>query len=691
MATNQAVNASWMVQLNRYSDTLLAVVIAVIVALLIIPIPNAIIDALLIFNLILGIVVLLVTMYNSDPLQFSIFPTLLLVSTVFRLGLYISTTRAILSTGDAGNVVNAFGSIIIGGNYVVGIVIFIILAIVQFIVITTGTTRISEVTARFTLDAMPGKQMAIDADLNSGLITEDEAKKRRRDIQREADFYGAMDGASKFVKGDATASMIIAAVNLIGGFIIGATQFGMDLMTSLQTFGQIAIGAGIAIQVSTILLSTSSGVIVTRVASEGDLGQDLSKQIFTQPRALMIAAALIVLFGAIPGLPKLPFFLMGGLAGVASYFMNQTGKQAALAEEEAEGKEEKIGETDNLFDMIQIDPVELEIGYSLIPLVDPDQGGEILDRITLMRRQIAMELGYVVPPIRIRDNIQIPSNEYRIKVKGVDIAKADVFLDQLLAIDSGITTGKIDGTETKEPAFGLPAYWVFPERREEAEVLGYTVVDPTSAVITHLSEITKKYAHELIRRQDVQQLIDGVKQSYPVVIEELVPSVLTVGEIQQVLQNLLSERISIRDMVTILEALGDNARITKNIDILTENVRQSLGRNICMQYQTADGVLDVVTIDPLIEKEVSEATEYTDQGLVISLNPEVAQKIVNDLSVTLEKALAQGRSPVVLCSANIRRALRKITERKLPNIAILSYNEIAPEFELQSVGMVAKL
>jgi len=689
MATNQAVNASWMVQLNRYSDALLAVVIAIIVALLIIPIPNAIIDALLIFNLILGIVVLLVTMYNSDPLQFSIFPTLLLVATVFRLGLYISTTRAILSTGDAGNVVNAFGSIIIGDNYVVGIVIFIILAIVQFIVITTGTTRISEVTARFTLDAMPGKQMAIDADLNSGLITEDEAKKRRRDVQREADFYGAMDGASKFVKGDATASMIIAAVNLIGGFIIGATQLGMDLMTSLQTFGQIAIGAGIAIQVSTILLSTSSGVIVTRVASEGDLGQDLSKQIFGQPRALMIAAGLIVLFGTIPGLPKLPFFLMGGLAGVASYFMHQSSKQAALVEEEAGDKEEKISETDNLLDIIQVDPVELEIGYSLIPLVDPDQGGEILDRITLMRRQIAMELGYVVPPIRIRDNIQIPSNEYRVKVKGVDIAKADVFLDQLLAIDSGITSGKVDGTETKEPAFGLPAYWIFPERREEAEVLGYTVVDPTSAVITHLSEVTKKYAHELIRRQDVQQLIDGVKQSYPVVVEELVPSVLTVGEIQQVLQNLLSERISIRDMVTILEALGDNARITKNIDILTENVRQSLGRNICMQHQASDGVLDVVAIDPLIEKEVSEATEYTDQGLVISLAPEVAQKIVNDLSVTLEKTLAQGRSPVVLCSASIRRALRKITERKLPNIAILSYNEIAPEFELQSVGMVS--
>ncbi|NCO66347.1 MAG: flagellar biosynthesis protein FlhA [Candidatus Aquicultor secundus] len=689
MATDQAVTTSRLIQFNKYSDAILALIIALIVSLLIIPIPTALIDGLLVFNLILSIVVLLVTMYNNEPLQFSMFPSLLLVTTLFRLGLYISTTRAILSTGAAGSVVNSFGSIIIGDNFVVGIVIFIILVIVQFIVITTGTARISEVTARFTLDAMPGKQMAIDADLNSGLITEDEAKTRRRNVQREADFYGAMDGASKFVKGDATASIIIAAVNLIGGFIVGATQQNMDLMTSLQTFGRIAIGAGLAIQIPTLLISTAAGIIVTRVASDSDLGQDLSKQLFTQPRALMITGILIIFFGMIPGLPKLPFFIMGGLTGGASYFINQSSRRAAIAEEELEVKEEAPAVSDNLIDVLQIDPMELEIGYSLIPLVDPDQGGEILDRITLMRRQIALDLGYVVPPIRIRDNIQIAPSEYRIKIKGSDIARSSVFLDQLLAIDSGMTVATIDGTETREPAFGLTAYWISPERREEAEVMGYTVVDPTSAMITHLSEITKKYAHELISRQDVQQLLDNIKQSYPVVVEEVVPGVLTVGEIQQVLQGLLAERVSIRDMTTLLEALGDSARNTRNIDILTEYARQAIGRSICHQHQSEDGKLDVIAVDPLIEKEIVDSVEYTDQGIVISLDPARTQQILESLSNTLEEVLRQGRSPVILCSTNIRRPLRKIAERKLPNLAVLSYNEIAPEFELQSVGMVS--
>ncbi|MDI6716938.1 MAG: flagellar biosynthesis protein FlhA [Actinomycetota bacterium] len=688
MAADQAVNASWLVQLNRYSSALLALIIALLVTLLIIPIPSAIIDALLVFNLVLSIMVLMVTMYNNEPLQFSMFPTLLLITTTFRLGLYISTTRLILSTGSAGSVVNAFGSIVIGGNYVVGIIIFLILVIVQFVVITTGTTRISEVAARFTLDAMPGKQMAIDADLNSGLITEEEAKQRRRAVQREADFYGAMDGASKFVRGDAIASIIITAVNLIGGFIIGSTQQGLNLVDSLQTFGQIAIGAGLAIQIPTLLLSTASGVIVTRVASDSNLGQDISRQLLAQPRALMVAAVLIILFGIIPGLPKLPFFIIGALTATASYFINQASKRA-VAEEESTIQESKPAGTESMIDVLQVDPIEVEIGYGLIPLVDPDQGGEILDRITLMRRQIAMELGYVIPPIRIRDNIQIPSSEYRIKIKGVDISKSQIILDQYLAIDSGITTGKIAGIETREPAFGLPAFWISPERREEAEIMGYTVVDPASAIITHLSELAKKYAHELISRQDVQQMLDSVKQNSPVVVEEVVPSVLTVGEIQQVLQNLLSERVSIRDMVTILEALGDKARSTRNIDILTEHVRQAIGRNICRQHQVEDGKLEVITIDPELEKEISDAVEYTDQGMIISLDPSTTYKIIDSLSSSLETALAIGRRPVILCSANIRRPFRKIIERKVPNLAVLSYNEVAPEFEIQSVGMVS--
>jgi flagellar biosynthesis protein FlhA len=688
MATDQAVSTSFFGQLNRYSDAVLGIIIALIMALLLIPIPSAIIDMLLIFNLVVAVVTILTTMYNKEPLQFSIFPTFLLISTLFRLGLYVSTTRAILSLGTAGTVVNAFGSIIIGDNYVVGIIIFLILVIVQFIVITSGTSRISEVAARFTLDAMPGKQMAIDADLNSGLLTEAEAKERRWAVQREADFYGAMDGASKFVKGDATASIIIAIVNLVGGFIIGATQQGLSLTDSLQTFGRIAIGAGLAIQIPALLLSTASGVIVTRVASDNNLGQDMSRQLLGQPRALMIAGVLIMVFGFAPGLPKLPFLLIGGFASAAAYYLNQSaGKTAPV--EETEMDESAPSSVDNIIDMLQIDPMELEIGYSLVPLVDPDQGGEILDRITLMRRQIAVDLGYVVAPIRIRDNIQLPSNDYRIKIKGVDVARGNMFLDQLLAIDSGIVSGKVEGLDTVEPAFGLPARWIYPERREEAEVLGYTVVDPTSAVITHLSEVVKKYAHELIGRQDVQSMLDSVKQNYPIVVDELVPSVLAVGEVQQVLQNLLNERVSIRDMVTILEVLGDNARITKNIDILTEHTRAALGRNICRQHQAEDGKLDVVTIDPLIEKEISEGIEYTDQGISLALDPESMQRIVIELSNSLETAFSMGRSPVLLTSASTRRALRKIIERKLPNLAVLSYNEIAPEFELQSVGMVS--
>lgn len=688
MAQDQALPASFMGQLNRYSDAVLAIIIALIIALLIIPMPSAIIDALLVFNIIVAVVTLLTTMYNKEPLEFSIFPTYLLVSTLFRLGLYISTTRAILSLGSAGSVVDAFGSIIIGDNYVVGIIIFLILVVVQFIVITSGTSRISEVAARFTLDAMPGKQMAIDADLNSGILTEVEAKDRRRVVQREADFYGAMDGASKFVKGDATAGIIIAIVNLVGGFIIGATQQGLSLVDSMQTFGRIAIGAGLAIQIPALLLSTASGVVVTRMSSDNDLGQDLSRQLLSQPRGLMLAGVLVMAFGFTPGLPKLPFLLLGAIAAGSAYYLQRLDLNKPALDESADSETETPA-ADNLVEMLQIDPMELEIGYSLVPLVDPDQGGDILDRITLMRRQVAVDLGYIVPPIRIRDNIQLPPNEYRVKIKGVDIARGTIYLDQLIAIDSGGTSGKVEGLDAVEPAFGLPARWIYPERREEAEVLGYTVVDPTSAVITHVSEIVKKYAHELIGRQDVQSMLDNVKQNYPIVVDELVPSVLAVGEVQQVLQNLLGERVSIRDMVTILESLGDHARMTKNIDILTENVRSALGRNICRQHQSEDGKIDVVTIDPLIEKEISEAVEYTDQGISIALDPDIMQKIVIELSNVLEKAFSTGRAPAVLASANTRRALRKIIERKLPNLAVLSYNEIAPEFELQSVGMVS--
>jgi len=692
MADKQTINQSLLAQFSRYSHLIIAVTVGLIVLMLILPLPFVVLDALLAFNLTLSVMVLLISMYTAETLSFSVFPTLLLVATMFRLGLYIAATRLILSEASAGGIVNAFGSIIIGDNYAVGIIIFIILGTVQFVVITNGTTRISEVAARFTLDAMPGKQMAIDADLNSGLITEEEAKGRRKTIQREADFYGAMDGASKFIRGDAIASIIITTVNLIGGIIIGATQLNMDILTSLQTFGRLAIGAGLVIQIPALLMSSSAGFIVTRVASEGNLGEDLATQLLAKPRPVAIAAGLVALFGLLPGLPKLPFFAIAGLGGIASYVIGQSDQKDSdqLEKERERMKEEaKLRAPENFLDMIQVDLIELEIGYGLIPLVDPDQGGELLDRITLMRRQTALELGYVVPPIRIRDNIQLLPNNYKINIKGVEIASGEILLDQYLAIDAGVVKEKVDGIPTKEPAFGLPALWISESQKERAELSGYTVVDSASVVITHLSEIIKNYSHELLGRQDVQALLDSIKQNYPVIVDELVPGLMRVGEIQRVLQNLLRERVSIRDMVTILETLGDYAPATKDIDMLTNYARQGLARNICKQHQSSEGKLEVLTLDPQLEKDIADAIHQTDHGTTLALDPNAVQQILTSLSQNLETTLSQGKSPVVLSSPGIRLPFKRLTERSIPSLVVLSYNEVPPEVELQSTGMVS--
>jgi flagellar biosynthesis protein FlhA len=692
MPDDNTLGASTLARFSQYSHLLIAVIVALVVTMLIIPLPVALLDILLALNITLSALVLLITMYANETLHFSVFPTLLLVSTLFRLGLYIAATRLILSQASAGGIINAFGSIIISGNYVVGIVIFIILAIVQYIVITNGTTRISEVAARFTLDAMPGKQMSIDADLNSGLITEEEAKQRRQNIEREADFYGAMDGASKFIKGDALASIIITTVNLIGGIIIGALQLNMDIMTSMQTFGRLAVGAGIVIQIPALLLSSSAGFIVTRVASEGNLGEDLASQLLIKPRAIAVAAGLMALLGLLPGLPKLPFFAMAAIAALGAYVISQSSQEeaAALEEEKERMKEEaKQKAPESFYDVLQVDAIELEIGYALIPLVDPDQGGELLDRITLMRRQVALDLGYVVPPIRIRDNIQLLPNNYNINIKGVPITKGEIIIDQYLAIDSGMAKDKVDGIPTKEPAFGLPAIWILESQKERAEISGYTVVDPCSAVITHLSEIIKNYASELLGRQDVQEMLDNIKQKYPVIIDELIPNLMTVGEIQRVLQSLLRERVSIRDMVTILEVLGDYAASTKDIDFLTERVRQGLARNICRQYQNEAGQLHVLTIDPQLEKEIADAIDRSDHGSSIAIDPNKVQQILSNLSQNLEPMVSQGKSPVILSSPNVRLPFKKLTERAVPNLVVLSYGEVPPEVDLQAQGMVS--
>ncbi len=692
MTNEDTLNSSTLEQFSKYSHLLIGLIVALVVTMLIVPLPVALLDILLAANLTLSALVLLITMYASETLHFSVFPTLLLVATLFRLGLYISATRLILSQAGAGGIINAFGSIIISDNYVVGIIIFIILAIVQYIVITTGTTRISEVAARFTLDAMPGKQMAIDADLNSGLIAEEDARKRRYTIEKEADFYGAMDGASKFIKGDALASIIITIVNLIGGIIIGALQFNMDIITSMQTFGRLAVGAGIVIQIPALLLSSSAGFIVTRVASEGNMGEDIASQLLAKPRAIAVAGGLMALLALLPGLPKLPFLAMGGLAAFAAYTISQSNKQeAAVLEEEKEKMQEeaKLKAPESFFDMLQVDSIELEIGYALISLVDPDQGGELLDRITLMRRQIALDLGYVVPPIRIRDNIQLLPNNYNINIKAVAIAKGEILIDQYLAINAGMAKEKVDGIPTKEPAFGLPAVWISDSLKERAELSGYTVVDPCSAIITHLSEIIKNYAYELLGRQDVQELLDNIKQKYPVIVDELIPSLMRVGEVQRVLQNLLRERVSIRDMVTILEILGDHAAITKDINMLTERVRQGLARNICEQYQSSEGKLDVLTLDPALEKDIADAIDHTEEGISLAIDPTKAQEILSNLSQNLESILSQGKSPVVLSSPGIRLPFKKLTERAVPNLVVLSYDEVPPEVELRARGMVS--
>ncbi|MDI6799706.1 MAG: flagellar biosynthesis protein FlhA [Actinomycetota bacterium] len=673
----------------RYNDLTVAMILAIIVMMLIIPIPAPLLDLLLSLNLTLSIVVLLLTMYIDKALELSIFPSLLLITTVFRLALYIGATRLILSQGSAGVVIQAFGSAIIGGNYVVGIIIFIILVIIQFLVVTQGTTRISEVAARFTLDAMPGKQMSIDADLNAGIITEEEAKMRRREVEDEADFFGAMDGASKFVKGDAIAGIIIMIVNLLGGFIIGAVQLGMDIVTSLQTFGTLAIGAGLVIQVSSLLFSTAAGTIVTRAASEKPFGDELTTQLLARPKALAIAAILLILFALVPGLPKLPFFLVAAGIGGAYYLLSQPTEEAALAEPEMrEAEEDRMRTPEGILENLQYDPIELDIGYGLIPLVDPDQGGELLDRITLMRKQIAMDLGYIVSPIRIRDNIQLGSHDYVIKIRGVEMTRYSIMLDHYMAIESGGVEEKVEGIPTKEPAFSLDALWITETQKEGAELLGYTVVDPASVVITHLSELVKKNSYQLLGRQEVQALIDNTKRNFPIIVEELIPGQMTVGEVQKVLQNLLREKVAIRDMVTILETLGDHASHIRDIDYLTDRVRQALARNICNQYKENDRIY-VLTLSPELDSEIAEAIQQTEQGSQVALEPSRVNKIISDISVKLEILLKEGHSPILLCSGKIRSPFKRLTARFVPDLIVLSFLEIVPNIELKIVGMVS--
>lgn len=677
-------------RLSKIGDFLAVVGILFVVMMLIIPLSPVALDLLLAINISLSVLILLLTMNVNKSLDFAIFPSLLLIMTLFRLALNVSSTRLILLNGYAGQIITAFGNFVVGGNAVVGFVIFIILVVIQFIVITKGAERVAEVAARFTLDAMPGKQMSIDADLNAGLITDQQARSRRREIEREADFYGAMDGASKFVKGDAIAGIIITIINILGGLIIGMVQKGLAFDQALSRYTLLTVGDGLVSQIPALLVSTAMGILVTRAASESNLGHDLTEQLFSQPKVLYISAGLLIILGFIPGLPTLPFVSIALLLGGIGYLTSKTvaKKSVEMAEKES-AQELKQAETpERVLNLVQFDPIELEIGYSLIPYVDQEQGGDLLDRVTLIRKQLALELGVVLPVVRIRDNLQLQPNEYVIKIKGVEVGKGELMPHYHLAMDSGTATKSINGIPTTEPAFGLPALWISEVDREEAEMAGYTTVDSPSVLATHLTEVLKNHAAEFIGRQEVKNLIASVKENSPAVIEELTPDPLSLGDIQKVLQNLVSEGVSIRNLIEIFEKLADYARLSKDTDYLTEMVRQGLSRQISKSLVDDKNRLQVITLSPEIEEAVFEAVKKEQETGSLALEPNLWQSMLKGLGEEIENAAGRGYMPVILTSPQIRLAFRRLIEHAVPRVVVISYNEIDPSVQVQGLGMV---
>jgi flagellar biosynthesis protein FlhA len=681
-------------RLTSFTPILIAGASVMLVVLMIVPIPAWLLDILLAGNITIALVIIATALYTENALAFSAFPTMLLIITLFRLSLNITATRAILLHGYAGEVINFFGQIVVGGNYAVGFVIFLILIIIQFVVITNGAGRVAEVAARFTLDAMPGKQLAIDADLNAGLITEAEARQRRKDIQRSADFYGAMDGASKFVRGDAIAAVIIVAINTVGGFIVGVAQQHLSIIESLQKFTLLTVGEGIVTQVPALLISTATGIIVTRAAAETDFGSDITKQLTAQPRALLITAIITGLFG-VAGLDRWLMLLISATMFVI-YFARREGAAEAAAERKVAAAGGRPGApgaqpaaksgAESVVPLLSYDPMELEIGFGLIPLVDVNQGGDLLERITLIRRHAARDLGIAVPPIRVRDNLQLRPNSYLVKIYGLEVAQAEVMVSRLLAMNPGTATAPIDGIPTTEPAFGLPALWIGENARSEAEMAGYTVIDPTSVIATHLTELIKAHSPDLLGRQETSALLDNIKSHYPVVVDELVPGLLTVGEVQRVLQNLLRERIPIRNLVMILETLADAARVSKDIDFLTEKVRAALARHISAEY-AENGLLSVITVDPRLESLLSEAVRRGEDAFAL-LDPNTVSRIYASLTRQIAVAQNAGLQPIVLCSPSVRLALKRLTERAAPQLVVLSYSEIAPGLRVESIGQI---
>ena len=674
----------------KKSDLFVGLYILAAIVFLIISVPSALLDVLLAFNMAVALVILFMALFSKEPLDMQAFPTILLFTTIFRISLNVSSTKLILGTGDPGNVVRVFGEFVGGNDLVIGIIVFLILILVQFMVINKGTERVAEVTARFTLDAMPGKQMAIDADLNTGAISDKEAMLRREKLQQESSFFGAMDGATKYVKGDATAGLIITVVNIVGGIIMGVMRKGMNINDALTTYTILTIGDGLVSQIPSLLISLSTGIIITKATKDKDLTQELVEELFSMPKAFFMVGGAMIFLGVVTPLPWYIFVPFGALLIVWGNIQKKKQDIGAI-EQEADSADEEANEIrkpENVTSLLQVDPIELEFGYGIIPLADANQGGDLLDRVVMIRRQIAIELGTVVPIIRLRDNIQLNPNQYIIKIKGIQVSEGEILFDHYMAMNPGYVEEEITGIPTFEPSFHLPALWITEGQRERAESLGYTVVDPPSIIATHLTEVVRSHIAELLTRQDTQNLINNLKENNPTLVEELVPKLMGVGDIQKVLQNLLEEGISIRDLLTIFETLADHAATTHDPDILTEYARQSLKRAISNKYFSGNDTSSVVTLDPAVEQEIMGAVKQTEQGAYLTLAPDRIRKIVDSVKQEIEKLENMGKMPIIITSPIVRIYFKKMINDYVKDLTVVSYNEIESNVELQSVGMV---
>ncbi|MCI9525957.1 MAG: flagellar biosynthesis protein FlhA [Lachnospiraceae bacterium] len=675
----------------KKADAGVAMYLLAAIIFFIIPIPSFLLDVMLAVNISLALVILMNALFVQEVLEMSFFPTLLLFTTIFRISLNVSSTRLILNTGDPGNVVKTFGQFVGGNDLIIGAIIFIVMVLIQFIVINKGSERVSEVTARFTLDAMPGKQMAIDADLNTGIINEKQARERREKIQQESSFFGAMDGATKYVKGDATVGIIITLINLVGGIAMGMLRRDMEIMDALNQFGVLTIGDGLVSQIPSLLISLATGILVTKASKEADFGDTLIRQLFGIPKVLYIVGAVMA-FLAITTPLEWKLFLPLGISFIIAGRSVDNHLEVEAIEEEvdaAEEEAEEIRRPENVVSLLQVDPIELEFGYGIIPLADVNQGGDLLDRVVMIRRQIALELGTVVPIIRLRDNIQLNPNQYIIKIKGIQITEGEILFDHYMAMNPGFVEEEISGIPTFEPSFHLPAMWITENQRERAESLGYTVVDPPSIIATHLTEVIRSHIDELLSRQDVQSLIDNIKENHPTLVDELVPKLLGVGEVQKVLQNLLHEGISIRDLLTIFETLADHAATSRDTDVLTEYARQSLKRAISSKYFPSNETTSVITLDPNVEQEIMSSVKQTEQGAYLTIDPEKTKAIMDALEQEISKLEELGKNPIIITSPIVRMYFKKLTEDYFKDLIVVSYNEVESNIELQSVGMVS--